>query len=363
MADLILPPDFAWPTVPTALSPLDTMHGGSDEHYLQVGVSALQAIEAALAAEAAPSTILDLPCGFGRVARMLRARYPDAALTLCDLDKAAVDFSSRAFGARGVYSTPNFRDLHLGGTFDLIWVGSLLTHLPEHQTRQFLDFAGRHMGPDSRLVVTSHGQYVAERLRITTYGLTNPAACGLLSQYLVDGYAYRGYSGDPAYGISLAARAWYERLFAGSALQLESYIEQGWDRHQDVLVIRRTAHGGQIGNAAQKGHETAGTDHLFERADVPLPRSGADQDALDHASAAGFDEAYYRQRFADVDAAVEQGVFASGWQHYLAYGWREGRPPFDPASTYAARTPPLPVHGLPLQQAALHTRNPMPLGV
>ena len=327
MAELILPPGFAWPALPTALSPLDTMHDGSDDHYLQVGVSALQAIEAALLGAPVPATILDLPCGFGRVARMLRASYPDAALTVCDLDHAAVDFSKRAFGARGVYSTSDFRDLHLGGTFDLIWVGSLLTHLPEHQTRQFLDFAGRHMGPDSRLVVTSHGQYVAERLRITTYGLTEPAACGLLGQYLLDGYAYRGYSGDPAYGISLAARAWYETLLDGSALRLESYIERGWDQHQDVLVIRRTARSGQQDR-----------DGAFERPDVPLPRSGPDQDALDEATAAGFDEAYYRHRFADVAAAIDQGVFASAWQHYLAYGWREGRPPFDPAATYAART-------------------------
>ncbi len=334
MAELILSPDFAWPGVSTALSPLDTMHDGCDDRYLQVGVSALRAIESALAGLPAPATILDLPCGFGRVARMLRAAYPDAALTVCDLDRAAVDFSQRAFEARGVYSAENFRDLHLGGTFDLIWVGSLLTHLPEHQTRQFLDFARRHMGPESRLVVTSHGQFVAERLRTTTYGLTVPAACGLLGQYLVDGYAYRGYSGNPAYGISLTARAWFETLLDGSALRLESYVEQGWDRHQDVLVLRRDD------RDLHKSHVTTRAGRGFERADVPLPRLGADQDALDVASAAGFDEAYYRQRFADVSAAVDQGVFASGWQHYLAFGWREGRPPFDPAESYAARIRP-----------------------
>ncbi len=333
MAELILPPSFPRPSVSRELSPFDTMHDGRDGHYLEVGISALQAIEAALGGVPVPSSILDLPCGFGRVARMLRATYPQAELTVCDLDHAAVDFSKRAFNARGVYSTANFRDLHLGSTFDLIWVGSLLTHLPEHQTRQFFDFALRHMGPNSRLVITSHGQYVAERLRITTYGLTEAAACGLLGQYLVNGYAYRGYGGNPEYGISLAVRAWYETLFEGSALRLESYVEQGWDRHQDVLVIRRASRGGS------QAHDVARMERPFERSNVPLPLPGVDQDALDCASPAGFDEAYYRQHSPDVAAAVDQGVFASGLQHYLAYGWREGRPPFDPAAAYTEKAP------------------------
>ena len=86
----------------------------------------------------------------GRVTRMLRARYPSAEITVCDLDHLCVDFTAAHFSARGVYSKPNFGGLELGAVFDLIWVGSLLTHLPEHQTRQFLDFAVRQMGPNSR---------------------------------------------------------------------------------------------------------------------------------------------------------------------------------------------------------------------
>ena len=329
---LTLPDGFALGNLNTKLSPQDTMFDGSGEHYLQVGLSALGIIEAALLDAPPPRTILDLPCGFGRVTRMLRARYPEAAITVCDLDRPGVDFAAATFGARGVYSEPNFRDLYLGGTFDLIWVGSLLTHLPEHQTRQFLDFAARHMGPDSRLVVTSHGEYVATRLRSWNYGLSEPAARGLIAQYLTDGYGYRGYDGSPDYGISLAARAWYETQLAESGLRLQSYQERGWDQHQDVLVIRRAPASQLRGRPARP----------LDRPGIPLPLPGAAQEAEDEAGVPGFDAAWYAAAFPDVAAAVEAGTYPSVLAHYLAYGWKEGRPPFDPDRSYARRTAPVP---------------------
>lgn len=308
------------------------MFDGSGEHYLQVGLSALDVIKAALQGAPTPRTILDLPCGFGRVTRVLRAQYPAAAITVCDLDRAGVDFASATFRARGVYSKPNFRDLQLDGPFDLIWVGSLLTHLPEHQTRQFLDFAARHMGPDSRLVVTSHGEYVADRLRSWNYGLGEQAARGLITQYLTHGYGYRGYDGSPDYGISLAARVWYETQLAGSCLRLQSYQERGWDQHQDVLVIRRASPSQLRGRAAAP----------LDRPGIPLPLPGAEQEAQDEAGSLGFDAAWYAGNYPDVVAAVKAGACPSLLAHYLADGWKEGRLPFDPARSYPNRTASVP---------------------
>jgi SAM-dependent methyltransferase len=331
MRPLILPDGFPYPNLITDLSPQDTMFDGSVEHYLAVGLSALEAIEVATFGAPEPRTILDLPCGFGRVTRMLRARYPEAAITVCDLDRPGVDFSAAAFGAQGVYSVNAFPDLALGGTFDLIWVGSLLTHFSESQTRQFFDFALRHMGPQSRLVVTSHGDYVAARLRTYDYGLGAPAARGLVADYLTQGYGYRGYSGDPFYGVSLAARAWYETLFDGSPLRLAAYLARGWDRHQDVIVIQR---------AAEASSPVATP--VFHRPDIAPPPSGAEQAARDAEGARGFDTAYYRATYPDVAAAVDRGEQPSEIVHYADYGWAEGRHPFDPQQSYARRAAPRP---------------------
>jgi SAM-dependent methyltransferase len=336
MRPLILPEGFPYPDLITALSPQDTMFDGRVDHYLKVGLSALEAIEVAMFGGPPPRTILDLPCGFGRVTRALRARYPEAAITVCDLDRQGVDFSAATFGARGVYSTRSFTDLTLGGSFDLIWVGSLLTHFSESQTLQFFDFALRHMGPHSRLVVTSHGEHVATQLRSNTYGLDEPAALGLLADYLTEGYGYRGYSGDPFYGVSLAARAWYEALFDGSPLRLTAYLARGWDRHQDVLVIQRAA------ESASSAATPVSRSPVFHRPEIAPPRPGAEQAARDAVRTTGFDTAYYRATYPDVAAAVDRGEQPSERAHYADYGWKEGRHPFDPQQSYARRAVPRP---------------------
>ena len=329
MPHLTRPDGYPFQNLITEVSPADTMFAGSSEHYLHVGLSALSVIEVSLLGAPAPQTILDLPCGYGRVTRVLRACYPLASITACDLDRAGVDFAAATFDARGVYSEPNFRDLNFGQTFDLIWVGSLLTHLPEHQTRQFFDFAARHMGPESRLVVTSHGDYVATRLRSWDYGLGEPAARGLLGQWLADGYGYRGYGGNPAYGISLVSHQWYEALFTDSPLSLQSYQERGWDSHQDTLVVRRTPD-----PEARFGLP------WFERPDMATPLPAEEQAAADEAGVPGFSEGWYCNTFADVAAAVRNGAFPSGLAHFLEYGWKEGRPPFDPQLSYTQRPSP-----------------------
>ena len=309
------------------------MFDGSDAHYLHVGLSALGVVEAALRGTHEPRTILDLPCGFGRVTRVLRARYPDAVITACDLDRPAVEFTAATFDAKPSYSAPDFRDLNFEGVFDLIWVGSLLTHLPEHQVRQFFDFAVRHMGPNSRLVVTTHGEYVAARLRQHTYGLSEQAACGLFIQYLMDGFGYRGYDGSLSYGISLAAPTWFDSLLAGSPLRLMSYQPRGWDDHQDVLVLGLAPEVERRGGLAVNLFETGGT---------VLPVPTAEQDERDASGLPYFDETWYCSTYPDVLAAIGSGGFQNGFHHFLEYGRKEGRSPFDPARGFARRVSPDP---------------------
>jgi hypothetical protein len=87
--------------------------------YLEIGTSALDCINSALAtAHNTPTSILDLPCGHGRVCRMLRASFPDAHLTVCDLDHDAVDFCAAQFNATPVYSDEDIRRVSLDQCFE-----------------------------------------------------------------------------------------------------------------------------------------------------------------------------------------------------------------------------------------------------
>jgi hypothetical protein len=65
------------------------------QHYFSVRLSALRAIEGAIAHSNANfdvGRILDFPCGYGRVLRFLRARFPAASITAYDIDPVALDF-------------------------------------------------------------------------------------------------------------------------------------------------------------------------------------------------------------------------------------------------------------------------------
>jgi trans-aconitate methyltransferase len=325
MPVLSLPAGFAFPSLATKVASDDPLFDGKSDQYLQAGLSALNIIETALLGNPEPKRILDLPCGFGRVSRFLKARYPASELTVCDQNRQAVDFGAVSFGANGVYATLNFRDLELGTRFDLIWAGALLTQLPEHQTRQFLDFAVRHMAPDSRLIVTSYGEAVAARLPSAHHGLSEAAARGLQVQYLNAGYGYRR-ADDTAAGVALVAPEWFEAHLPGSKLHLRSHRRNAWQADQDVVVM--------CGTRIARGAEPATSERFFDRPSIALPLPAAEQALQDEACVPGFDENWYLQNFTDIAAAIEDGRATSGFAHFLASGWREGRPPFNPEHRY-----------------------------
>lgn len=362
MSSLALPAKFPLPNLITELSERDTMFDGSDEHYLSVGISALRAVEMARGDGPAPCRILDLPCGHGRVTRALRARFPEAAITVCDIDRQGVDFASSRFGAHGIYSRGDFRSLALGKAYDLIWVGSLITHLPEVETRRLLDCMMRHMSPHSTLVVSSHGDFVAERMRSWTYGLASSSARALLEDHAHWGYGYRDYPNSKGYGISLISRRWVDRALRDSPLRLDDYVERGWDNHQDILVLRLSERlrGGKPADRLRRGaswivakmradlsrgvRQRAVTRmdarwtppaHVgwFEAAFRPpaeeRPPGGCQMPDLDR-PVRDFDEHWYLETYPDVLVGIERGQVRSGLDHYLQYGSKEGRLPCAP---------------------------------
>src|SRR3954447_17954814 len=87
------------------VSPHDLMFDSSWANYVMIGASGLRCIRRALRRTGAtPQRILDFGCGHGRVLRFIRAAFPDAELTACDVDRDAVSFCARTFGAQPVYS-------------------------------------------------------------------------------------------------------------------------------------------------------------------------------------------------------------------------------------------------------------------
>src|SRR4051812_37937577 len=214
------------------------MYTGAAGHYLRVGLSAISCIDAAGVRD--PGAILDLPCGHGRVLRALKAAFPRAELTASDIDREGVDFCAERFGARPIYSSAELDHVDLPGGFDLVWCGSLATHLDRDDTIALLEKLAGSLAPGGSLAVTTHGQSVAERLERgeAHYQLDEDGVARVVSGYRGDGFGYAGYPGSPGYGISVIAPDW---LRAHAPLPVTHFAERGWDGHQDVHVLRRPA--------------------------------------------------------------------------------------------------------------------------
>ena len=84
----------------TQISPSDSMYEGSRGSYVVAGVSALECVRDSMESvqKSTASRILDLPCGAGRVLRFLKAAFPDATLTACELDCDGVDSAPTFLG-------------------------------------------------------------------------------------------------------------------------------------------------------------------------------------------------------------------------------------------------------------------------
>jgi SAM-dependent methyltransferase len=230
------------------------------DHYFLVGLEALRLLEHALATagKPQPATILDLPCGYGRVLRMLRAAFPEAAITACDLDRRGVEFCEQTFGVDGAHSERQFDELSLGRTYELVWCGSLLTHLPEDDARAALRALARHLAPEGVIVFTTHGDHIRRLLDSATAAGTvddpakpellrayerveEPAKSELLRAYDEEGFGFAPYSHshDASYGFALSSRDWVEARLAElpEVVHLSS-LGAAWHGRQDVYVCQ-----------------------------------------------------------------------------------------------------------------------------
>jgi SAM-dependent methyltransferase len=206
-------------------------------HYFSVGRSALACIDTCLATAGKSDIqqILDFGCGHGRVLRVLRRRFPDAHITASDIDRAGVDFCARTFGARGVHSDINVAPVVFDDRFDLVWVGSVFTHLARASWAALLPVLGSSLAPDGVLVFTTDGPDVEWRVRCG-YGLQQATVTSIFADYGASGFGYAAYPNMSGYGISLSEPQAVQRLSEKAGLRMVDYLPMGWDNNQDVFA-------------------------------------------------------------------------------------------------------------------------------
>lgn len=234
--------------VSTEISEHDKMFArgvpGAMEHYLSVGYSAIETVARAMicAGKTDIRSVLDLPSGAGRVTRHLRAFFPAASLGVGDIDVPARQFAAQAFAAEIVDPRPDFRDLPRQ-TFDLIFVGSLVTHFDADQFRRAIQWLTRSLAQGGLLVVTTHGRR-HDQFETQSHHCIEAARWAAVAKSVKDtgfGYVETERQQDLSIGANWSKPSWLMRLVEDDpALQVILFQEAAWDQHQDVLVLQRT---------------------------------------------------------------------------------------------------------------------------
>lgn len=240
--------------VDQTLDAADKEFAGSEawrrEHYFRVGADALRLIVANLVANRRPPPprILDFPSGSGRVTRHLRAFFPQSEITVCDLYESHVAFCARQFEAVPHLSRENLDDVSFDGVFDLVFCGSLLTHLPQRGADAALRLIARSLSPQGIAIVSFQGRhsdyiqkhkwkYLADRLYDRAQRAVRRRGFGYVDY---EGSFRTLFAAQARYGVALVRPHWVMRALEGREdIRILSYAERAWDDHQDVLVFGR----------------------------------------------------------------------------------------------------------------------------
>lgn len=234
----------------TEIATDDGMYSGHEQHYFGVGRSAILMILTALTArlsyeggDARIKSILDFGGGHGRVARYLRVAFPDSRVEITDFNRRGVEFCINRLGCHDMGSEVP------ANNYDLIWVGSVFTHLPPETT---IDLLGRLKGglrKGGLLILTTGGRLGLANLKgflkgrtgwkYSGYGLSKEGAAAIAEGFLSTGYGYHDYPNQTGYGGSLNTPGWmFQHALDENTLQI-MYQEMAWDTHQDVYAFLR----------------------------------------------------------------------------------------------------------------------------
>lgn len=218
----------------------DVMYKMAQEpwHYEYVGMSGAEVVFTALSA--APTlrveSILDFGCGHGRVARYLRALFPGARMTFAEVDKSCVEFCAVQFSGTAIVTPKDFNHLELPGKYDLIWLGSVFTHMDYARMKVLFAKLFAVLNPNGILVGTFRGDKMYQSYASQPDVATRDT--DLLAEYEATGVAYRRYPGwTDDWGLSLVKpQKLIELGQEHPEARLIMYTEVGWASAHDAVA-------------------------------------------------------------------------------------------------------------------------------
>jgi len=209
------------------------------QQFLHGGEQTVNDIEAALRSVnkslSGIREMLDFGCGCGRLVLALQGRrFAELRVTACDVDESAVDWCQqylkdiKCIANLALPPTPFANE-----SFDLIWCGSVFTHLDENHQDLWLGELNRVLKPNGILLASVHGPHLWEP-RLPSWTLRKLRKKGLV-------FARTG--ADTGIHPSWYQVAWhteqYIREHWASVFEILGYRPKGLNDYQDVVIAQR----------------------------------------------------------------------------------------------------------------------------
>lgn len=242
---LSLLPPRSYPGIPGRIHRCDPMLRCTQpkcfDHYKRVGEEAAHLVAEVAASLNRVENLLDFGCGYGRVLRFLVHKFDRMSVSAYDINKRALLFCVKEFGV--FKESLDSSKGRLIKQYNLVWVGSVFTHLSRACAIETLAILASSLARDGVIVLTTHGEeavqrlidgfYKSEFLRYNRH---------VLDSFYTDGFAFVPYSYDinKSTGmtwISFSGMAQLVDEAAQGELRILSYEARAWDNHQDVYVI------------------------------------------------------------------------------------------------------------------------------
>jgi GT2 family glycosyltransferase/glycosyltransferase involved in cell wall biosynthesis/SAM-dependent methyltransferase len=214
--------------------------------------------------------VLDFGCSSGRVVRVLANAYPEVEWHGCDPNETAIAWAAGNLTGIEFRTSPVRPPLdYERGSFDAVYAISIWSHFAEEAALGWLDEMHRIVGPDGKLLLTTHGYSALA-------GTTGQEFYSGRQREIIRALESSGYWFDPIFGEQgddgIVDRAWgmsfltpeWMRTRASPEWRVAGFAPGRNEGDQDVFVLDRVAlvSGGGVASSPEAASSAAMTTTL-----------------------------------------------------------------------------------------------------
>jgi SAM-dependent methyltransferase len=193
-------------------------------------------------------SVLDFASGYGRLTRVLTQKLPTERIWVSDIYAEAVAWQARTFGVHAFPSAPAPESVRHERTHDIVWVGSMFSHLPAPLFHAWLARLYSFVSPRGVLAFSVHDETLlpaGEAMDDTGLRYFRFSESGSLDHDIYGmSYVTEAFVGDAVARLAPGGGPKWKRFFKGLYENQDLYVVAGPEADITGLQVASTPMGG-----------------------------------------------------------------------------------------------------------------------